>query len=194
MSDTSHTYPGIDDWDAYVRGFAPSMCLAGYGGPFLVALSRPSADRELVLEGVARELADLESAGRYVLEARGALYGVDAAGLGLEELRRLVVGARAAMASTGTDADIYAAWVALTGSTDVRVRTIGVTAISLALEARISWIPSSAWLRAAGRIVARLPEAGTDFAAVVHVGGVLRWGALSPGWGVGTWGYVLPRP
>jgi len=192
MSD--HTYPGIDDWRRDTLDRAPSRSRAGDGAEWYVGLTRTAADLELVLEGVAREIGDLEAAGRYVLDARGALYGVDAAGVSTEELRRLTIGARAAMASTGTDATLYRMWTALTGSEDVQVRVVGVTSRSVYLSARISFVPSSSWLRAAGRIVDRSVEAGMDWSAVVHVGGVLVWGAAPPGWGVGTWAYPLVRP
>jgi len=190
----SDSYPGIDDWERHVLDVLPSVCRAGLGGGWSVALSTVQAQRELVIEGVARELADLEVAGRFVLEGQAALYGVSASGVTTTELRRLVIGARAALASSGTDDDLYRMWTALCGTTDVRVRTVGVMTLSSALEARISWEPSAAWLRAAGRIVARSVEAGSDWDAVVHVGGVLRWGAVAPGWGAGTWAYPLRKP
>jgi len=190
----SDTYPGIDDWRRDALDRAPSRSRAGDGAGWYVGLTRTAADLELVLEGVAREIGDLEAAGRYVLDARAALYGGDAAGVSTEELRRLAIGSRAAMASTGTDASLYRMWAALTGSEDVQVRVIGVTARSVFLAARIGFVPSSSWLRAAGRIVDRSVEAGMDWSAVVHVGGVLRWGAAPPGWGIGTWAYPLIRP
>lgn len=191
----SESYPGVDDWQRYTLDALPSVCRAGHGGAWAVALSTVQAQRELVLEGLARELADLEVAGRFVLEGKAALYGVNASGVTTAELRRLVVGARAAGASTsGSDDDLYRMWTALCGTDDVRVRTVGVMTLSSALEARITWEPSAAWLRAAGRIVAKTVEAGADWDAVVHVGGVLRWGAVAPGWGVGTWAYPLRKP
>ena len=190
----SGTYPGIDDWRRDTLDRAPSRSRAGDGAGGYVGLPRPAADLELVQEGVAREIGDLEAAGRYVLDARAALYGGDAAGVSTEELRRLAIGSRAAMASTGTEASLYRMWTALTGSEDVQVRVIGVTARSVFLAARIGFIPSSSWLRAAGRIVNRSVEAGMDWSAVVHVGGVLRWGAAPPGWGLGTWADPLISP
>ena len=191
---TDHSYPGIPDWERYVLDYVPAVARAGDGTPWVLGLSRPFADLELQIEGIVREMADLEVAGRSVLEAKGALYGVEAGGVGLEELRRLVIGARAGMASVGSDDSLYRMWTAITGSTDVKVGTIGVTAKSVRLEARIAFEPSAAWLRAAGRIVDRAVEAGMDWSALVHVGGVLRWGTAPPGWGVGTWAYPLVRP
>lgn len=176
-------YPGIDDWDRAALDLLPGNARAGIGGGFGLALVAPLARAELVVESLAREVADIEAAGFYVARMTARRYNISTAGLSLRETRRLAAGGAAAVGCDGTDARLWAVWSALTGSTVATVRTMHPVpggAYAVVFVAQIEWQPSRQWLTQARRILDRCVEGGAEVEATVYLAGYMRFDA-APG-------------
>lgn len=194
MSEATDVYPGIEDWDRAALDLIPGAVRAGAGAQWFLGLVRPLADTELTIEGIAREVADIEIAGTYVATMQCIRYGLNPAGMEVHELRRLAAGAAAALASDGTDGRLWAMWTALTGSTNGRhymLRSNTTANYSDVFEGRIGWEPSRQWLAQAGRIVGRCIEAGSEAEAHVYLGGEFRFDG-PPSLDAGVLAYTLP--
>jgi hypothetical protein len=190
----SDVYPGIDDWDRQALDVIPGAVRAGAGSAVHLGMVLPLAGIETDLEGLAREIADIEIASLYVARMKCLRHGINPGGMVLHEVRRLASGATAGLASDGTDARLRAMWAALCGSTNVSVRNLrsNTTAnYAKVFIGRIGFEPSRQWLTQAGRIVARAVEAGSEVEASVHLGGEFRFGA-SPGLSAGVLSFQLP--
>lgn len=188
-------YPGIDDWDRHVLDLHPGVTLAGVGRDLALSLASPLARSELVVESIARQVADPSTAGWWVGRRMAAWYGVATAGLtDVRELRRLILGARASLALDGSMHRVHAMWSALTGAADLtvrRVRSVSTPSYGYRLTARISWQPSRQWVAQAGAIVARADCDGGQTEACVYVDGALILDG-SPVLDVGTLAWALP--
>ena len=185
-------YPGIDDWDRHVLDGLPGMARAGQGADWSLGLVSTMGVTEMEIEGIAREVADIEVAGLYVARAMAYRYNINPSGIELAELRRLVAGARAALACDGTDSRMHAMWVALTGSTDVTVRRLTSSGSYMAvLEGRVGFEPTTAYLAQAGAIVRRCVAVDAEVEAVVYLDGSFLFDD-GPGFDVGLLSYLLP--
>jgi len=188
-------FPAIVDWDRFALDAAPSVSRAGDGSAMLLGLAVPASTIDAQVQSVAEGLSDLDLASGYLLDVAGSRVTVARGGLPDVEYRRLIAGARAAVGSRGTVADVWAGWLALTGASaaDAEMRRIGVAGdVSVTLSARLAFMPSAGWRRAAGGIVGRLIAAGVQWRAVVYLSGVARYDVAPPGYDVGTYASVLP--
>lgn len=186
-------YPGVDDWDRQVLDLLPGVSRAGVGRTLALASARLMADTELLIESVAREVADPEVAGTWVASRLCYRYGVSPVGItDVRELRRLAQGGAASLGCDGSLTRAYAMWTALTGSTTVQVRRHhSSTSFAIRLLAKISWEPSRQWVAQAGAIASRCVGDGGEVEAVVYIDGAMPLGGYPP-LGIGTLAWWLP--
>ena len=106
-------YPSIPDWDRYVGDLVSGSVRSGVGYDFLLDKLAPLAQTELDIESVARQLAEPQYGELWLLRRLAARYGIAPGGMGLAELRLLVLGARAALGSDLHDPFMVMGFMAL---------------------------------------------------------------------------------
>jgi hypothetical protein len=186
----SDVYPATPDWDAAVLATLPSLATAGDGKAWILGLTDKLAELDAAAEGLVRELLDIESAGAYVLAAKGARYQLARGGMSIPEDRRIVAGAEAAQACRRRRSwrTLTNAFRVLCGTEDVlcrRIKSRGEPAVFL--EGRITFQPSIAWLAAAGRVVSMAVDPAIEWEAAVVSINTAQWDNGTWQWDNGTW-------
>lgn len=186
-------YPGIDDWDREALDLLPGIARAGQGSDLYLSLLSPLAGIEAEVEGVVRELADVEGAGPYVARMLALRYGIDAPGVSLTEQRRLAAAGAAAVGCDCTHLRALTVWRALTGDPSATATKLqSSSSYAVIFRGLLSWAPSAQYLRWGGRIMRdRTVSVGCEIEATVYTGGVLRLDE-DPGLDLGLLAYTMP--
>lgn len=190
----SAVYPTIADWDAFVASLTPSPSFIGVNGDFVTAFCKPWSEIEQAIETLTVGIVEPATAPMWVLGVLGARVDEPVGGLQPGEYLLVVEGRRYSAASTGSQVDVYATLLALTGATEGRYSVLdGADSASIALSAYMSAAPSPTFLIRAARILRDAIPLGTEGEAVIRVATTMVWGE-GPAWGSGTWGYTLSLP
>lgn len=155
---------------------------------YLGALTRPIVALDDEIRLIYAGLTDLGDAVGSVLDLAGGVIGETRGGLSDSEYRRILAGRRAARTGGTTPAAVLAGWIALTEGADATADAPG--AATVRLRARVSYAPTSVWLRRARGVVLDLVAAGMDVDATLYRAGTAVYDGV-PGYDAGTYAWSL---
>lgn len=155
---------------------------------YLGTLTAPIVALDDEIRLIYAGLTDLGEAVGDVLDLAGAVIGETRGGLSDSEYRRIIAGRRAARRGGTTPAAVLAGWVALTEGADATADAPGASTVRL--RARVSYQPTSLWLRRARGVVLDLVAAGMDVDATVYGAGTATYDGV-PGYDAGTYAWSV---
>lgn len=177
-------YPLPDDADEATQALVADVA----ADPYLTVLCRPLHALDERISILFAGLSDLTHASGATLDIAGDIEGEARGGLSDDEYRRLIAGRRVARAGGVTPAAVLRGWVALTEALDAELTEPGASSVHLI--ARVSYAPSSIWLRRARAVVRDLVGAGYDVSALVYRADTARYDT-PPGYDLGTYAWSL---
>lgn len=183
-------YPAIVDWEDYSRRLLPDLAAAGDGAAMSRRLTEPLRDIDDRLATLHAGLVEIEDAQGGTLDLLGD--DVDEPRQGLSDLlyRRLIAGRRVARSGGTTRPQVYAGWVALSGSGEATAEELGAS--SVLLRAAIDFTPTSVWLVRAADVVRDLMGTGYQCTALLTTSSTAIYDDPGTPFGVGQWAYQLP--
>ena len=189
-------YPLIQDWDAYLRGLAPTLIRAEPMWSIFRGCVSLFRDLDLTRAGIA-ESDDPEAASGFRLDQLGEQVGEPRGGLGDYEYQRIIAGRIVSTWARGTRSGLWRTWLALTGATEDtaalrRVRVSGDPCSEM--TAIVAYPPSKSYLLRVGRVLADTVTVGETIAATVRLDTGAVWSDPSSLWGTATWAWQIPIP
>lgn len=180
-------YPAIPDWTEYREGRATSILALEPGRSLALGVTDAGDVIEQSQAALAQTIADVDTAAPDVLARLGERYGVRIAGLTLPEARRVVRAARLARASSGTEVEVWAVWLALTGAAPADARLFVLPQACGWVQAVVDVAPSAPFLTQARAVMLRAIAIGAGLHAVIttRTGGIYdatRYDASRYGW------------
>lgn len=180
---------------AYPVGYPPELVpadlvpdIAARPIDYVGALTGPLVALDDQVRLIYAGLADLNDATGIVLDIAGGVIGESRGGLSDAEYRRILAGRRAARRGGTTPAAVLAGWIALTEGADATADAPG--AATVRLRARISYTPSSLWLRRARGVMLDIIAAGMDLDASLYRAGTAVYDGV-PGYDAGTYAWSV---
>lgn len=173
---------------AHIRGLLPGVAAGGGGVEYVTGATVPLYDLDDSYATYYAGTVNLDAATGRALDLLGDLVREQRDGLGDHEYRRIIAGRRIARKGAVTYPRVWAGWLALSGATTGRMRTLPPA--SILLSAEINWVPSPLYLDRAGRVADALMGAGYEVTALLALPGTARFDEL-PGFGSGSFAYQL---
>lgn len=190
-------YPTIRDTRAAIERHLAHAWITDDLLTFAEALASPWAGVDSFLDNLARALVSLDLATGSTLDLAGELVDEQRNGLADHEYRPIVLGKRITIARRRGGfrrPDLFALWLALTGSTveGAHIGNPSTTTPGIRLRARVDFMPSPTYLRRVGEVLGRAMAPSIGYDAAVHVAGSLTLDS-SPGLDEGWLAYAIPE-